>query len=137
VGVVLSDSTGAGVIVVDSEEEFREITVTARIIIPTTTATTTAFDEPPPVLELGDKIRDAAASDFGAVEIDEIEALDEPLIGTAGIKFRVVDLALLFALFFAILLVEDVLAVRFTLFALFLALRLADDFLAAFFFAAT
>jgi len=135
---VLSDSTGVGVTVVDSEDEFREITATARIIIPTTTATTTAFEDPLPLLELGDEVRDTAAGDFGAVEIDEIEALDEPLTGTAGIEYLVVVLALLFALFFTLFLAEDFLTAFFTIFfVLFFALRLADDFLAAFFFAAT
>ena len=134
VGVVLSDSIGVGVTVVDSEDEFRDITATARMIIPTTTATTTAFDEPLPLPELVDKVRDAAAGDFGSVEIDEIEALEDPLTGNAGIEYVVVDRALLLALFFA----EDLLTAFFTtFFVLFFALRLADDFLAAFFFAAT
>jgi hypothetical protein len=131
---VLSDSIGVGVTVVDSEDEFREITATARIIIPTTTATTTAFEDPLPLLELGEEVGDAAAGDFGAVEIDEIEALGDLLTGAAGIEYLVVDRALLLALFLA----EDFLAAFFTIFfVLFFALRLADDFLAAFFFAAT
>jgi hypothetical protein len=104
------------------------------MIIPTTTATTTAFDEPLPLLELVDKVRDATSGDFGSVKIDEIEALEDPIAGTAGVEYLVVDRALLLALFFAEDLLTDVFT---TFFVLSFALRLADDFLAAFFFAAT
>jgi hypothetical protein len=72
----------------------------------------------------------ADAAGLGVVEIDEIEDLDDPLTGTAGIEYRVDERADRFALFLTLFLAEDFLT-------LFLTLRFADAFLAALFFAAT
>lgn len=77
---------------------------------------------------------------FGVVEIVETEDRDEPLTGTAGIEYRVDDFEERLALFLALRLAVDFLAVE--RFAAFLTLRfalerLAVERLAAFFFAAT
>jgi len=72
--------------VVDSDDEFLEITATARIIIPITTANTTAFDEPPLLLDPDAETLAGAATDLVAAEIDDAEDLDDPLTGTAGIE---------------------------------------------------
>ena len=80
----LSDAAGVGVTVAVSEDEFLEITTTARIKIPTTTAVIIPFDEPE--LLLLDFEEYEPPEDFGVVEIVETDERDEPLTGTAGIE---------------------------------------------------
>jgi hypothetical protein len=137
VGSALSDATGVGVTVVESDDEFLEITAIAKTKIPTTTAIITAFDDPL-LLLLADEDLVEEVEGLGVVEIEETDDLEDPLTGTAGIEYRVEDFADLFAVFLTLRLAEDF----FTLFltdrlTLFLALRLADAFFTAFFFAAT
>jgi hypothetical protein len=137
VGSALSDATGVGVTVVESDDEFLEITAIAKTKIPTTTAIITAFDDPL-LLLLADEDLVEEVEGLGVVEIEETDDLEDPLTGTAGIEYRVEDFADLFAVFLTLRFAEDF----FTLFltdrlTLFLALRLADAFFTAFFFAAT
>ena len=80
----LSDAAGVGVTVAVSEDEFLEITTTARIKTPTTTAVIIPFDEPE--LLLLDFEEYELPKDFGVVEIVETDERDEPLTGTAGIE---------------------------------------------------
>jgi hypothetical protein len=138
VGSALSDATGVGVTVVESDEEFLEITAIAKTKIPTTTAIITAFDDPLLLLLLADADLVLEVEGLGVVEIEETDDLEDPLTGTAGIEYRVEDFADLFAVFLTVRFAEDFFTVFFTdRLTLFLALRLADAFFTAFFFAAT
>jgi hypothetical protein len=137
VGSALSDATGVGVTVVESDEEFLEITAIAKTKIPTTTAIITAFDDPLLLLSAADDLG-VGVEGLGVVEIEETDDLEDPLTGTAGIEYRVEDFADLFAVFLTLRFAEDFLTLFFTdRLTLFLALRLADAFFTAFFFAAT
>jgi hypothetical protein len=138
VGSALSDVTGVGVTVVESDDEFLEITAIAKTKIPTTTAIITAFDDPLLLLLLADADLVLEVEGLGVVEIEETDDLEDPLTGTAGIEYRVDDFADLFAVFLTLRFAEDFLTLFFTdRLTLFLALRLADAFFTAFFFAAT
>jgi hypothetical protein len=137
VGSALSDATGVGVTVVESDDEFLEITAIAKTKIPTTTAIITALDDPL-LLLLVDEDLGVEVEGLGVVEIEETDDLEDPLTGTAGIEYRVEDFADLFAVFLTLRFAEDFLTLFFTdRLTLFLALRLADAFFTAFFFAAT
>jgi len=137
VGSALSDATGVGVTVVESDEEFLEITAIAKTKIPTTTAIITALDDPL-LLLLVDEDLGVEVEGLGVVEIEDTDDLEDPLTGTAGIEYRVEDFADLFAVFLTVRFAEDFFTVFFTdRLTLFLALRLADAFFTAFFFAAT
>jgi hypothetical protein len=137
VGSALSDATGVGVTVVESDDEFLEITAIAKTKIPTTTAIITALDDPL-LLLLADEDLGVEVEGLGVVEIEETDDLEDPLTGTAGIEYRVEDFADLFAVFLTVRFAEDFFTVFFTdRLTLFLALRLADAFFTAFFFAAT
>jgi hypothetical protein len=137
VGSALSDATGVGVTVVESDDEFLEITAIAKTKIPTTTAIITALDDPL-LLLLADEDLGVEVEGLGVVEIEETDDLEDPLTGTAGIEYRVDDFADLFAVFLTLRFAEDFLTLFFTdRLTLFLALRLADAFFTAFFFAAT
>jgi hypothetical protein len=137
VGSALSDATGVGVTVVESDDEFLEITAIAKTKIPTTTAIITALDDPL-LLLLADEDLGVEVEGLGVVEIEETDDLEDPLTGTAGIEYRVEDFADLFAVFLTLRFAEDFLTLFFTdRLTLFLALRLADAFFTAFFFAAT
>jgi hypothetical protein len=137
VGSALSDATGVGVTVVESDDEFLEITAIAKTKIPTTTAIITALDDPL-LLLLADEDLVEEVEGLGVVEIEETDDLEDPLTGTAGIEYRVDDFADLFAVFLTLRFAEDFLTLFFTdRSTLFLALRLADAFFTAFFFAAT
>jgi hypothetical protein len=137
VGSALSDVTGVGVTVVESDDEFLEITAIAKTKIPTTTAIITALDDPL-LLLLADEDLGVEVEGLGVVEIEETDDLEDPLTGTAGIEYRVDDFADLFAVFLTLRFAEDFLTLFFTdRLTLFLALRLADAFFTAFFFAAT
>jgi hypothetical protein len=137
VGSALSDATGVGVTVVESDDEFLEITAIAKTKIPTTTAIITAFDDPLLLLSAADDLG-VGVEGLGVVEIEDTDDLEDPLTGTAGIEYRVEDFADLFAVFLTVRFAEDFFTVFFTdRLTLFLALRLADAFFTAFFFAAT
>jgi hypothetical protein len=138
VGSALSDATGVGVTVVESDDEFLEITAIAKTKIPTTTATITALDDPLLLELLADEGLGVEVEGLGVVEIEETDDLEDPLTGTAGIEYRVEDFADLFAVFLTLRFAEDFLTLFFTdRLTLFLALRLAGAFFTAFFFAAT
>jgi len=81
---VLSDAAGVGVTVAVSEDEFLEITTTARIKIPTATAVIIPFDEPE-LLLLDFEEYELPEEVFGVVETVETDERGEPLTGTAGI----------------------------------------------------
>jgi hypothetical protein len=86
VGAALSEAAGVGVTVVDSEDEFFEITATAKITIPNTTAIMIPFEEPVSLLLAFFEEYEEPDAGFGVVEIVDTEDLDDPLTGTAGIE---------------------------------------------------
>jgi hypothetical protein len=81
-----SEAAGVGVTVVDSEDEFFEITATAKITIPNTTAIMIPFEEPVSLLLAFFEEYEEPDAGFGVVEIVDTEDLDDPLTGTAGIE---------------------------------------------------